>query len=146
MGWGRLVQRLVLWSFRVRRCTFSLKYQTIQPSEVFGARRKAVLRGEGNAWASVSWSFDKLCEVRVSPYLGFTLCLRVMLMFRLVETLNGHLIRPKTWDQSEKLWHPFKTVREWVWTVWVHCVINCAIIHVLMCVRPEMAVKFGFIK
>ena len=26
----------------------------------------------------------------------------------------------------------------------MHCVINCAIIHVLMCVRPEMTVKFGF--
>ena len=61
---------------------------------------KDALRRETYAWAPDLRSFDKLREVGVSPYLGFTLCLRPMLMFRLVEALNGHLIGPKTWDQS----------------------------------------------
>ena len=50
-------------------------------------------------WVPDLRSFDKHREVGVSPYLGFTLCLRAMLMFRLVETLNGRLIDPKTWDR-----------------------------------------------
>ena len=85
--------------FRERTSDFSLKYRAIQLSEVFGARRKAVLRGEGNAWALVSWSFDKLREVGVSPYLIFTLCLSVFMMLELFEALNDHLIGPKTWDR-----------------------------------------------
>ena len=51
-------------------------------------------------WTPVLRVFNKLREVGDSPYLGFTLCLRVMLMFRLVEALNSHLINPKTWDRS----------------------------------------------
>ena len=31
-------------------------------------------------------------------------------------------------------------------TAWVKCVMNCSINHVLVCMRPEMAVKFGFTK
>ena len=31
-------------------------------------------------------------------------------------------------------------------TVWVKCVMNCSINHVLVCMRPEMAVKPGFTK
>ena len=31
--------------------------------------------------------------------LGFILCLRVMLMFELVEAVRGRLIGPKTWDR-----------------------------------------------
>ena len=85
--------------FRERTSDFSLKYRAIQLSEVFGARRKAVLRGEGNKWALVSWSFDKLREVGVSPYLIFTLCLSVFMMLELFEALNDHLIGPKTWDR-----------------------------------------------
>ena len=48
---------------------FSLRSRAIGPSDFFGARRKVVLRGEGNAWASVSWSYDKLREVGVLSYL-----------------------------------------------------------------------------
>ena len=59
-----------------------------------------VLRIETYAWAPDLRSFDKLREVGGFPYLGFTLFLRAMLMFRLVEALNGHLIGPKTWDRS----------------------------------------------
>ena len=52
---------------------FSLKSRAIGPSDSFGPRRKVVLRGEGNAWAPVSWSFDKLREVGVLSYLSYTL-------------------------------------------------------------------------
>ena len=64
--------------FRERTSDFSLKYWAIQSSKVFGARRKTVLRGEGSAWAPVSWSFDKLREVGDLSYLGFTLYLSVL--------------------------------------------------------------------
>ena len=84
----------------MRECHFSLEYRAIRPSEVFDTRRKAALRGETYARVPDLRTFDKLREVGDSPYLGFTLCLRAMLMFRLVEALNDHLIGPKTWDQS----------------------------------------------
>ena len=86
--------------FRERTFDFSLKYREIRPSAVVGTRSKTALHGEAFAWVPDLGSFDKLREVGVSPYLGFTLCLRAMLMFRLVEALNGHLIGPKTWDRS----------------------------------------------
>ena len=44
-------------------------------------------------------SFFKLLEVGFSPYLSFTLILRVLLMFRLNEAVRGRLIRPKIWDR-----------------------------------------------
>ena len=93
-------QWLRISDFRVRRLDFSLKYRKIRPSAVVGTRREADLREETYAWAPDLRSFEKLREVGVSPYLGFTLCLRAMLKFRLVEALNGHLIGPKTWDRS----------------------------------------------
>ena len=82
-----------------RTSHFSLESWEIRLSAVVGERRKAALRGETYAWAPDLRSFNKLREVGVSPYLGFTLCLRAMLMFRLVEALNGRLIGPKTWDR-----------------------------------------------
>ena len=65
----------------MRRSGFSLKYREIRPSEFVGTRRKAALRIEAYAWASVLRSFDKLREVGVSPYLGFTLYLSVFQCF-----------------------------------------------------------------
>ena len=44
-------------------------FREIGPSDSFGARKKVVLRDKGNAWTPVSWSFDKLHEVRVLSYL-----------------------------------------------------------------------------
>ena len=82
--------------FRVRRLDFSLESWEIRPLEVVGARRKAALRGETYAWTPDLRSFNKLREVGDSPNLGFTLCLRAMLMFRLVEALNGRLIGSKS--------------------------------------------------
>ena len=75
---------------------FSLKYRAIRPSAVFGTRRKTALRGEGFAWVPNLGSFLKLREVVVSPYLGFILCLRAMLMFELNEAVRGRLIGPKS--------------------------------------------------
>ena len=67
--------------FRVRRLDFSLEYRAIRPSAVFETRRKASLRGEAYAWVSDLRSLDKLREVGVSPYLGFTLYLSVFQCF-----------------------------------------------------------------
>ena len=85
--------------FRERLPDFSLKYRAIRPSAVFETRRKVALRGAAYAWAPVLRSFDKLHEVRVSPYLGFTLYLSVFQCFGWFEVLNGGLIGPKTWDR-----------------------------------------------
>ena len=58
-------------------CSFSLEYRAIRPLAVFGTRRKAALRGETYVWVPDLRSLDKLREVGVSPYLGFTLYLSV---------------------------------------------------------------------
>ena len=64
--------------FRERRTSFSLESWEIRPSAVVGTRREAALRGEGFAWVPDLGSFLKLREVRVFPYLGFTLYLSVL--------------------------------------------------------------------
>ena len=69
---------------------------------VFGTRKKAALRGEGFAWVLDLRSFDKLREVGVSSYLGFTLCLSVFTMFELNEAVRGRLIGSKAWNRSGK--------------------------------------------
>ena len=58
---------------RERKCTFSIDFRSIGQSDFFGARRKVVLRDEGNVWAPVLRSFDKLREVGVSSYLFYPL-------------------------------------------------------------------------
>ena len=68
---------------RERKCTFSLDFWSIGPSDFFRAKRKVVLPDEGNAWAPVLWSFDKLREVGVSSYLFYTL-FKYFVMFELV--------------------------------------------------------------
>ena len=74
MQWLREdVQWLRMVVFRERRCPFSLRFRSIGSSDFFEARRKVALRGEGNAWAPVSWSFDKLHEVGVLSYLFYPL-------------------------------------------------------------------------
>ena len=52
--------------------SFSLRSQAIVPSDFFGSRRKAVLRGEGNTWTPILRSFNKLREVEVSSYLFYS--------------------------------------------------------------------------
>ena len=68
----------------------------IRPLAVFGTRRKAALRRAGYTWTPDLRIFDKLREVGVSPYLGFTLYLSVFQCFGWFEALNGRLIGPKT--------------------------------------------------
>ena len=66
-------RKLDFLCFRERRHTFSLDFWLIQPLDFFGARRKVPLRGEGNAWAPVLRSFDKLRKVGVLSYLFYPL-------------------------------------------------------------------------
>ena len=69
--------------FRERRCNFSLRSRTIRPLDRFESRRKAVLRGEDNAWTLVLGVFVKLREVGVPSYLFYTL-FKCFVMFELV--------------------------------------------------------------
>ena len=68
-------------TFRERGCSFSLSFCAIRPLAVFGTKRKSVLRGEAYAWVPDLRSLDKLREVGVSPFLGFTLYLSVFQCF-----------------------------------------------------------------
>ena len=70
---GKRMQWLWSYVFRERSTSFSLGYLAIQPSATFGTRGRNALRGEGFAWVPDLWSFLKLQEVGVSPYLGFIL-------------------------------------------------------------------------
>ena len=87
----------------------------IRPSTVFGARRKAVLRGEGFAWVLDLGSFLKLLEVEVSPYLSFIPILSTLQIFELNEAMRGRLIGPKTWDRVVRIfflgffYHPWQS-------------------------------------
>ena len=55
----------------MRRSGFSIEYWEIRPLAVFETRRGIALRREGFVWVPDLWSFLKLQEVGVSPYLGF---------------------------------------------------------------------------
>ena len=114
---------------------------------MFGTRRETALRGEGFAWVPDLGSFLKLREVGVSPYLGFILCLRAMLMFELNEAVRGRLICPKSWDQIVIIFGAIFTVHGLcAWTVQAVCVMVYALNHVMMCMRPGSANKCGFTK
>ena len=76
-----VLQKLWILSSSERESSFSLEMRAIQPSAVFGTRREAALRRAGYAWTPNLRSFDKLREVGVSPYLGFTLYLSVFQCF-----------------------------------------------------------------
>ena len=80
-GKTRSCRNVKMEEFRERGTSFSLEIRAIGPSAVFGTRRKAALRGAGYAWTPDLRSFDKLREVGVSPYLGFTLYLSVFQCF-----------------------------------------------------------------
>ena len=98
--------------FRERTSNFSLKYRAIQPSTVFGTRRKAALREEGFVWIPGLGSFLKLREVGVSPYLGFILRLSTLLMFELNEVVRGCLIGSKSWNRGVRFLKPMWTVHD----------------------------------
>ena len=86
----------------MRVSSFSLDLREIRQSEFVGTRRKAALRIETYAWAPILGVFDKLREVGVSSYLGFTLCLSVFTMFELDKTVRGRLIGSKAWNRCGK--------------------------------------------
>ena len=70
-----------------------------------------------------------------------------MLMFELVEVVRGRLIGPKSWDRIVKIFGAIFTVhRLCTWTMWAVCVMIYALNHVVMCVRPGSAAKYGFTK
>ena len=73
----------------------------IRPSALFGARRKAAVRGDGFAWVPDLGSFLKLLEVGFSPYLSFIPILSVLSMFESNEAVRGRLIGPKPWDRID---------------------------------------------
>ena len=83
----------------MRESCFSLEYQEIRPSAVFGARGRTALRREGFAWVPDLGSFFKLLEVGFSPYLSFIPILSVLRMFESIEAIRGRLIGPKPWDR-----------------------------------------------
>ena len=97
---GDAVEVQIEFLERERERDFSLRFREIRQSEFVGTRRKAVLRSEDFTWVPVLRSFDKLCEVGVSSYLSFTLCLSVFTMFELIEAVSGRLIGPKAWNRS----------------------------------------------
>ena len=74
-------------------------------------------------WAPDLRSFDKLREVGVSPYLGFTLYLSVLQCFGWFEALNGRLIGSKAWDRIDLI----------SWTQCVQSVIRERLIWVIGC-------------
>ena len=86
-----------------RERNFSLKIREIRPLAVFETRRRTALRGEGFAWVPDLWSFLKLQEVGVSPYLSFIPILSVLRMFLLNEAVRGRLIGPKPWDRIDTI-------------------------------------------
>ena len=67
-------------------------------------------------------------------------------MIELIEALNGRLIGSKTWNRNVKMVGAFWTVRDSARTVWASWVLIYALNHVLMCMRPEMAMDFRFTK
>ena len=64
---GRRCSKLKWLFFSEKASSFSLEIRAIQPSAVFGTRRKATLHGEGFAWVPDLGSFLKLREVGVLP-------------------------------------------------------------------------------
>ena len=70
-----------------------------------------------------------------------------MLMLELVEAVRGRLIDPKPWDRIVINFGAIFTVHGLcVWTVWAVCIMIYVLNHVVMCVRPRSAEKYGFTK
>ena len=68
-------------------------------------------------------------------------------MFELNEAVRGRLIGPKSWDRIVIIFGAIFTVhRLCVWTVGAACVMIYALNHVVMCMRPGSAEKYGFTK
>ena len=98
----RLAQEVLDLIFRERVSSFSLSFCAIRPLAAIGTRGKAALRIKAYAWVPILWVFDKLLEVRFSPYLSFIPILSVLSMFESNEVVRGRLIGPKPWDRIDK--------------------------------------------
>ena len=82
--------------------------------------------------------------------LGFYTLFKCFVMFRLVQGLERPLISSRTWNRNEK---KIMEPNGMAVTVCVLCglfrgvnCINCATNCIVICIGPEMAVKFGFTK
>ena len=64
-------------------------------------------------------------------------------MVELIEAVSGRLIGPKTWDRIVGILGAHLDSPR---TVWAACVVIYALNHVLVCMRPEMAMDFRFTK
>ena len=93
-----------------RERNFSLEIHKIQPSAVFGVRRKNDLRGADYAWTPILVSFFKLLEVGFSPYFVFIPSLSAFRCFGWFEAVRGRLIGPKTWDRIVEIFLRFSLV------------------------------------
>ena len=67
-------------------------------------------------------------------------------MFELNDVVRGRLIGSKSWNRGVGFFKPMWTVRDCPRAVWGAMVQICAMNDALTCMRPEMAVKFGFTK
>ena len=61
----------------------------------------------------------------------------------MIEAMRGRLIGPKTWDRIVGI---FGVILDSPRTVWAAWVVIDALNHVLVCMRLEMAMDFGFTK
>ena len=61
----------------------------------------------------------------------------------MIEVVRGRLIGPKTWDRIVGIFGAILDSPRTVWAAWV---VIYALNHVLVCMRPGMAMDFGFIK
>ena len=67
-------------------------------------------------------------------------------MFELNEAVRGRLIGPKTWTKLFGFMEPKNSVCDCSQTVWVSNGVIHAMDCIVVCIRPEMAVKCGFTK
>ena len=61
----------------------------------------------------------------------------------MIEAVRGRLIRPKTWDRIVGIFGAILDSSQTVWAAWD---VIYALNHVLVCMRPGMAMDFWFIK
>ena len=66
-------------------------------------------------------------------------------MFELAEAVRGRLV-PKLGTELFGFMEPKFTVRDCSWTIWVANGVIHALDCFVVCIRPEMAEKYGFTK
>ena len=61
----------------------------------------------------------------------------------MTEAVRGRLIGSKTWDRIVGIFRAILDTPQTVWAAWV---VIYALNHVFVCMRPRMAMDFGFTK